>query len=155
MKRSKLRPGRKCKPCNGSGCEECKGKGFLNPVRNNRKRLKPVSSKRHELNLLYGKKRKAFMLSNPRCKILGLSGSNCNKPAVDCHHRKGRGVNFLDETTYWPVCRECHEFIHTRGKGWARSMGYIVSPTKKGEIEKPSTTFIPYGQEEANTDAEI
>jgi hypothetical protein len=143
MKRTPLRPGKKCGGCDGQGCSECKGRGFIIKPKK-RAKIKPIASKRHALNLEYGKLRKEFLKNRPRCEILQPSGRICGKEATDLHHRKGRGCNFLAVGTFFPACRECHDLIHQSQTGWARRMGYLVNQASKNEIEDPSKIFLPY-----------
>jgi hypothetical protein len=146
MKKTALRPGKKCKKCNGNGCAECNQRGFtVNAKR--RVAVKKTSSKRRELNLEYGKRRKAFMLQNPRCQVLGPSGKPCSKPSTDCHHRKGRGKYYLEATTWLSTCADCHRLLHTDLQGWARRMQYLVNPVSKGETPSPSPVFLPYHED--------
>ena len=151
MKRSQLRPGKKCPSCNDAEpakaeCSKCRGRGFI--IKPKKKSpIKKVSSKRHELNLEYGRLRKSYMLQNPKCEVLQPSGRVCGKAATDLHHRKGRAKYFLDARTYLSACRECHSFIHTVEPGWAHRMGYLVKASSQKDIEPPSKVFLPYEQE--------
>ena len=152
MKRSQLRPGKKCAACKGTGknCAECKNKGFIiKPKKRAYVATKP-KSKRHAISLEYSKRRKRFMLLHPRCQVLKPNGQHCSKPSTDCHHRKGRNSFMLDETTWLSTCTECHHDIHTKLQKWARRMGYLLNPSSKEEIQPPSTTFIPYEHQDNN-----
>jgi hypothetical protein len=40
----------------------------------------------------------------------------CQGTSVDVHHMEGRGGNFLKVETWLPVCRACHDWIHTHGR---------------------------------------
>jgi hypothetical protein len=69
---------------------------------------KPKSNKKDVLDGLYSKLRKDFLIANPYCKAR-LQG--CSANATDIHHTKGRGVFYLDKTTWLSVCRSCHNWI--------------------------------------------
>lgn len=57
----------------------------------------------------YLKQRKPFLKRNPKCKAK-LDG--CWEWATEVHHTKGRiGDNYLDETTWLPVCLPCHRHL--------------------------------------------
>jgi hypothetical protein len=153
MKRSPLRPGKKCKDCKGSGknCNECNGRGFIiKAIKKAYKKTKP-KSKRHAINLEYSKKRKRFMLLNPRCQVLKPNGKTCGKASTDCHHRKGRAQYMLEEATWLSTCAECHSEIHTKYQEWARRMGYLLNPASKEEIQPPSQVFFPYENSQNQT----
>ena len=46
------------------------------------------------------------------------------RPTQDVHHAKGRGKYLLDESTWLPVCRWCHDFIHNNVK-WSYENHYM------------------------------
>ena len=60
------------------------------------------------INAKYAKQRKEYLSNNPIChaKIY-----KCSLHATDVHHKNGRGVYHLDESTWLPVCRNCHMWI--------------------------------------------
>ena len=70
--------------------------------------IKKVSSKMSKINTQYAKQRKEYLSNNPIChaKIY-----KCSLHATDVHHKNGRGVYHLDESTWLPVCRNCHMWI--------------------------------------------
>jgi len=87
------------------------------------KRLKaiPRRSKRMiGLMAKYRKQKEQFLKERPYCLVcIG----EANKVATEVHHRKGRGKYLLDESTWTPVCRTCHTYIHDNpswayGEGW-------------------------------------
>jgi hypothetical protein len=61
----------------------------------------------------YSKLREAFFKKHPMCsaKLPGCSGKSC-----DIHHSRGRGIYFLDVSTWISVCRPCHDFLHLNPK---------------------------------------
>lgn len=70
--------------------------------------LRKMSAKRQRESRIYAVKRKAFLEATPMCQLCTLAESQ------DVHHLEGRlGGNYLNEATWLPVCRHCHDWIHT------------------------------------------
>ena len=96
-----------------------------------KKRIRPMSKKRARENREYLKRRKAFLETKRICyagPFLDHWGvpHDCHIAAKDVHHRAGRlGGNFLDESTWLPVCRPCHDWIHSHPKE-ARQLGLLA-----------------------------
>jgi tRNA(Ile2) C34 agmatinyltransferase TiaS len=67
---------------------------------------------------LYNQLKEVFLTENPKCKV-------CTKAnAVDVHHIAGRlGKDLTDVNNFLPVCRKCHDWIHSNGKE-ARALGF-------------------------------
>ena len=63
-----------------------------------------------KINTEYSKRRIKYLTDKPIChaKI-----HKCSIHATDVHHKKGRGEFHLDESTWLPVCRNCHMWIET------------------------------------------
>jgi len=61
-----------------------------------------------KINAAYAKQRKKYLLNHQIChaKI-----HKCTLHATDVHHMMGRGKYHLDESTWLPVCRNCHMWI--------------------------------------------
>lgn len=72
------------------------------------KNIKPVSAKKAVLDGFYSKLRKEYLSLYPYCQAK-LDG--CTIHSTDIHHIKGRGVFYLDKTTWLSVCRICHNWI--------------------------------------------
>lgn len=144
MKRSALRPGKKCPACNGKGCLSCKGRGFLIKPPKAKPPIKPRKDGRSSLDVQYSALRREFLLAHPRCEVLQPHGGICGAPATECHHRRGRGRFLLDEATFLACCRECHSRIHGDLARWSHTMGYLISVASTKPTERPSQTFIPY-----------
>jgi hypothetical protein len=102
----------------------CKHEGCSNPVFSNNlckyhtqpkkkisvnKPVKSVSKKQETVNREYTRLRTAFLEKESRCRV-------CLQPATDIHHAKGRGIHTLDTTTWVPLCREHHNFVHANEK---------------------------------------
>ena len=143
MRKSPLRPGRNCKPCNGHGCNLCQQRGFIMATKKPAKRLPQVKSKRHSQNLEYARLRFEFLTLHPRCQVLGPAGF-CNAQATELHHRYGRGRFYLETSTFLATCQTCHAALHQTRRAWSRKMGYIVNPLAVAPIHPPSQTFLPY-----------
>lgn len=82
--------------------------GLKDPELKPAKVINAESEKQKSLNKQYLKDRKAWVKKNPYCKTKLVS---CSKMTTDVHHRKGRGEYLLDQSTWLPVCRSCHDFI--------------------------------------------
>lgn len=86
--------------------------------------IRAVSPKRKKKDEEYSKLRKRYLEENPLCKgrITG-----CTHNATDIHHKyngKDRDVYYLIQSTWMPVCRNCHNWIHLNPKE-ARIMNYL------------------------------
>lgn len=87
-----------------------------------RSKIKPVSDKEKVRLAQYHLQRPPYLLANTLC-LAKLDG--CTIKSCDVHHTCGRrGKNLLDESTWLPVCRHCHDFIHEHSKE-ARQMGLL------------------------------
>ena len=70
--------------------------------------MKRFSNKRAKENRKYLKLATAFK-EDKECEA-GLPG--CTGIVTDIHHQRGRiGKNLLDQSTWLPVCRNCHSII--------------------------------------------
>ena len=100
-----------------------------------RKRIPAMSAKRKGEAREYSRKRKAFLEEHPDCNVwfpAWVQGMGywampvCERKSTDVHHKAGRlGGNYLDETTWLPVCRACHNWIHTNPNA-ARALGLLA-----------------------------
>ena len=92
-----------------------------------------VSEKRLHENVEYLILRSKFITENPHCKA--QVNGYCTEKTEDVHHKSGRvGKNFLDTTTFLPVCRSCHTYIEShpqeaKEKGWSMSRLQKQEPT--------------------------
>ncbi len=93
--------------------------------------LPRVTPKRAKQNREYSVRRKAFLETFMVCNAgimfehFKTPNKDCTMLATDVHHMKGRlGGNFLDESTWLPVCRSCHNRIHAQGN-IARALGLL------------------------------
>jgi len=85
--------------------------------------LRKVSNKRLTGLALYYVLRATFLSNNPQCAM-------CQKwDDLDLHHRRGRGKYLNDVSTFVPLCRKCHNKVHSRPK-WARANGWLISKFK-------------------------
>jgi len=121
-------------------CKVCAGVDIIPKPTAKRKPISPRSSKQVKLEKQYSEKRKKFLSEHPLCEAnLGC----CSGLASDVHHKKGRGVYLLDESTYLALCRACHIFIETN-PDIAKSMGWSESRLK--------TTLKPINSMEEETE---
>lgn len=82
------------------------------------------SKKRQKLNREYSKLAKAFKEAHPICQAQTIY---CEGVTSDVHHKKGKvGKNYLDESTWLAVCRQCHYWIEKNPK-WAKEKGFSQS----------------------------
>ena len=66
----------------------------------------------------YSMLRKAFLVANPVCQV-------CQQAeAVEVHHRKKRGIHYLDVDSWLATCMDCHRRIHAN-PSWAREKGWL------------------------------
>lgn len=112
------------KTCKSTNCVlPIFGKGYCKKHQYLRSDIKPFSKPRIPIKAignirradrnLYKYKRRKYLEAKPLCKAKLL---NCTKIASDIHHTKGRGIYFLDETTWISVCRNCHHWIEMHPK---------------------------------------
>jgi hypothetical protein len=95
-----------------------------------RKPLRPMSRKRRAESQQYKVKRMLFLAEHPKCERPG-----CNALSVCIHHRFGRGVNFLDVSTWSASCLSCNSWAKDHPTE-ARAIGWICEQgqweTKQG-----------------------
>ena len=60
------------------------------------------------LDSVYTVLRRKFMEEYSMCQA-ALPG--CNNSSTDIHHMKGRGLYYLEVSTWLSVCRQCHTYI--------------------------------------------
>jgi hypothetical protein len=84
-----------------------------------KKRLPKVAKRNASRFRCYAKEAKAYKLAHPFCGI-------CHDgKTTDVHHTKGRGPFLLDQSTWLPVCRPCHIWVHAMPKE-ARELGLLA-----------------------------
>jgi len=83
-----------------------------------------VSDKRKKQDAEYLKLRYRFLSENTMCKV---SVAGCSTKATDVHHTfagANRDAFYLVQSTWLPVCRNCHDWIHTHPEE-ARVMNWL------------------------------
>lgn len=80
--------------------------GALTSRRRKSKRLNRQSDKRKRLDLEYSRLRKIFLTDNPRCAVFPSMRSD------QIHHKKKRGKNYLNVSTWLAVSSRGHRWIH-------------------------------------------
>jgi hypothetical protein len=88
------------------------------------KSIPHVSSKRKKKDAEYSKLRKRYLEEYPICKV---HVKNCTKTATDIHHKHSgseRELYYLVQSTWLPVCRSCHNFLHKYPK-IARDLNFL------------------------------
>ncbi len=87
-------------------------------------KIKKVSAKRESEELVYKAKRIKFLKENPRCAVYP------HLESTQCHHSAGRnGSAYLDESTWYAVSFEGHNWIHNNDTE-AREKGFLVTRSK-------------------------
>lgn len=84
--------------------------------------LKRVSAKKRKVDSAYNPRAKEWKEEHPECKA--LISPYCTGVTDDVHHMNKRGIHILDESTWLPTCRQCHNFIHDN-PGIARAKGLL------------------------------
>jgi hypothetical protein len=90
-------------------CKPCWLKQSFSPLpKKTNKSIKPKADKQDPLDKLYSVMRIKFLQEYPGCQAR-LQG--CTLQSTDVHHKKGRGLYYLDKNTWLSVCRSCHNWI--------------------------------------------
>lgn len=100
-----------------------------------KKGLRKVSAKQKGRLAEYYRKRDEYMAEHPLCEVClelnkSLHPDMLAYPAVDLHHRRGRGKYLCDERYFCATCRHHHDLIHRHGD-WARKNGWLISKFQK------------------------
>jgi hypothetical protein len=121
-----------CKKCgvkaHSNLCWKCKPK---QPLKRSRIKQKVYSiafrsKKRQKQEKEYSSKRKEFLEKFPECEV-----ENCDNPANQIHHQKGRiGDLLTDEKYFLAVCPWCHTWIENNPEQ-AKEMDYSCSRLAK------------------------
>jgi hypothetical protein len=112
----------KLKQCSGCGemkviwkndegekyCKICWSKKMPPKFPQQSKVLPVRSKKRAVLDQIYSTLRKQFLGTHPYC-LARLD--SCTAHATDIHHKSGRSKQYLNQVTWLPVCRSCHQYI--------------------------------------------
>jgi hypothetical protein len=107
--------------CSGDFCPNC---GTILRIKETGiKPIAPRSDKMKDKDKIYNRKRKAFLKKYPRCYVYP------DLKSVDVHHKRGRGLYYLDESTWIAVSRKAHQDIEANPE-WAYEMGYSESRLK-------------------------
>lgn len=87
-------------------------------------KIPQVSSKKKVKDAEYLKLRERFLTENPVCTV---SVAGCMNGSTDVHHKfagSNRDAFYLIQSTWLPVCRNCHDWIHKFPKE-ARILGHL------------------------------
>tara|TARA_R110000772_G_scaffold208514_1_gene319071 strand:+ start:129 stop:533 length:405 start_codon:yes stop_codon:yes gene_type:complete len=87
--------------------------------------IQAVSQKKKKKDEEYSKLRRRFLEEHSLCRI--KITSQCSNTATDVHHMysgNDRMTFYLIQSTWLPVCRNCHNWIHENPKK-ARIMNYL------------------------------
>lgn len=98
--------------------------GSNKPLRDT-KTPKPISKqsdKEKKRQVAYMALRKTYMEQHDKCMF-----KDCNIQSTECHHIRGRGKEYMLDTSEWmAVCSEHHRYIHDNDKE-CRELGYLKS----------------------------
>ena len=109
---------RYCKNC--WSCHKSKKSKLQKP----RVSIPRVSSKWKKKDAEYLKLRERYLNDNSLCRV---KVNGCSQQATDVHHTyagSNREVYYLIQSTWLPVCRNCHNWIHDNPEE-ARVMKYL------------------------------
>jgi len=107
-------------------CKQCWSRqqakdGFKKPTTST---IRHSSARRQKKDAEYSKLRKKYLTENALCKV---KVKGCATHATDVHHTRGgseRDVYYLIQSTWLPVCRSCHNWIHANPKE-SRKLNYL------------------------------
>lgn len=105
-------------------CWSCHKSSTNKPKKPNKSVIPRVSAKRKKKDAEYLKLRERYLTDNPLCKV---KVDGCSHSATDIHHTyagSNRDAFYLVQSTWIPVCRNCHNWIHGNPKE-ARVMNYL------------------------------
>jgi len=105
-------------------CWSCHKSSTNKPQKPNVSVIPRVSAKRKKKDAEYLKLRERYLTDNPLCKV---KVDGCSHSATDIHHTyagSNRDAFYLVQSTWIPVCRSCHNWIHGNPKE-ARVMNYL------------------------------
>lgn len=83
--------------------------------------IKRVGKKRQSERRIYGKLVHKIINGETLCAVNG-----CENVATECHHRKGRGIHYIEESSLMPICSFHHRKVHSN-PSWAREFGYLLT----------------------------
>ena len=109
-------------------CKDCWYTSQITKTPSNKRPIKPKSDKKDILDVLYSKMRKEFLNepANATCRAKLPGCLNVYKQELTVHHTKGRGLYYLDKTTWIPLCMACHMWVETHPKE-AREMNLSLT----------------------------
>ena len=104
-------------------CWSCR-KSNLNKPQKPNVSIPHVSSKRKKKDAEYLKLRERYLNEHSLCKV---KVNGCSQQATDIHHTyagSNRDTYYLIQSTWLPVCRNCHNWIHDHPEE-SRVMNYL------------------------------
>ena len=105
-------------------CWSCHKSSTNKPKKPNKSVIPRVSAKRKKKDAEYLKLRERYLTDNSLCKV---KVQGCSSNATDVHHTyagSNRDAFYLIQSTWIPVCRNCHNWIHEHPEE-ARIMNYL------------------------------
>ena len=105
-------------------CWSCHKSSTNKPKKPNKSVIPRVSAKRKKKDAEYLKLRERYLTDNSLCKV---KVQGCSSNATDVHHTyagSNRDAFYLVQSTWIPVCRNCHNWIHEHPEE-ARIMKYL------------------------------
>lgn len=99
-----------------------------NPLARSTKPIAKRSIKLKRGEALHAKIKRTYLMEHSICEC---NINDCQRAAVDVHHKKGRVGSLLNDVRFFlPVSRECHTWIETHPKE-AAELGLSISRFKK------------------------
>lgn len=100
------------------------------PLRRGTKRIRRRALRHAEEDRLYARLCRNYKRIHPRCQMVGThcanpKGLQCLHNTQDVHHKAGRGRYLNDTSTWMPICRRCHQWVH-ENPHIAEELGYIT-----------------------------
>lgn len=95
-------------------------KPFRGPKVKVRTPIPKESVKRQQERQEYTEKRAAYLSTHTFCEFEG-----CHRLASEIHHKAKRGANYLNEDTFFAICRTHHRWLH-ENPAEAREMGLLL-----------------------------
>ena len=104
-------------------CKDCWYKKTPPKFPQQSKVLPAKSKKRGVLDQVYSITRKQYLTMHPYCQA---RVDGCSANATDIHHKAGRSKHYLNQVTWLPVCRQCHQWIELNPEK-AKELGFSTS----------------------------
>jgi hypothetical protein len=115
---------------NIEGKKYCKACALVFTVK--KTKIKSISQKQKKITTAYLQQRLLFLAhpKNRTCKAKLQGCTGLDPETMTIHHSRGRGVYMLDESTWIPLCGNCHRWVEDHPEE-ARKIGLTESRINK------------------------